>query len=104
MLRNVLSSTGGIQLVTIDIDTQINFTADEFWLSKTIGFDLSHDARNTTAPAFDEIHIGKRIGESFITNFRVSFFHALQGLPHWKFAWRSDFEAVIIESNLNVHE
>ena len=47
MLRNVLSSTGSIQLVTIDIDTQINFTADEFWLSKTIGFDFSHDARNT---------------------------------------------------------
>ena len=28
MLRNVLSSTGSIQLVTIDIDTQINFTAE----------------------------------------------------------------------------
>ena len=54
MLRNVLSSTGGIQLVSIDIDTQINFTADEFWLSKTIGFDLSHDARNTTAPMLNK--------------------------------------------------
>ena len=54
MLRNVLSSTGGIQLVTIDIDTQINFTADKFWISKTIGFDFSHDARNTTAPMLNK--------------------------------------------------
>lgn len=54
MLRNVLSSTGGIQLVTIDIDTQINFTADEFWLSKTIGFDFSHDAWDAAASVFDK--------------------------------------------------
>ena len=54
MLRNVLSSTGGIQLVTIDIDTQINFTADKFWLSKTIGFDFSHDAWYTAAPMLNK--------------------------------------------------
>lgn len=54
MLRNVLNSTGGIQLVMIDIDTQINFTADKFWISKTIGFDFSHDARNTTAPMLNK--------------------------------------------------
>ena len=55
MLRNVLSSTGGAQLISIDIDTQINFAANKFWFSKTIGLDFSHDAWNTAAPVFDEI-------------------------------------------------
>ena len=54
MLRNVLSSTGGIQLVTIDIDTQINFAADKFGLTKTIGLDFSHDAWNTAAPMLNK--------------------------------------------------
>ena len=41
VLRNTLSSSDGVQLVSIDIDTQINFAADKFWITKTIGLDFS---------------------------------------------------------------
>ena len=54
ILRNVLSSAGSIQLGSIDIDTQINFAADKFGLTKTIGLDFSHDAWNTAAPMLNK--------------------------------------------------
>ncbi len=48
----------------------------------------------------NQIHISKRMGEGFIPDFGIAFFHTLHSLPHWQFSRRSDFQSIIIYGNL----
>ena len=44
----------------------------------------------------DQVHVSKRMGKSFISDFRIAFFHTLHRLSHWQLSWRSNFQSVVI--------
>ena len=48
----------------------------------------------------DQVHISKRMGESFISDFGIAFFHTLHSLSHWQLSRRSNFQSVVIYRNL----
>ena len=50
----------------------------------------------------NQVHISKGIGESFISNLGIALFHTLQSLSHRNLTRRCDFQAVIINRNLNI--
>ena len=44
----------------------------------------------------NQVHIGKRMGKGFISDFGIAFFHTLHRLSHWQLSWRSNFQSVVI--------
>ena len=44
----------------------------------------------------NQVHICKRMGDGFISDFGIAFFHTLHRLSHWQLSWRSDFQTVVI--------
>ena len=48
----------------------------------------------------NQLHIGKRISQRFISDFGISFLHTLYGLTHRQLSGRGDFQPVIIYRNL----
>ena len=48
----------------------------------------------------DQIHVSKRMSKSFISDFRIAFFHTLHRLSHWQLSRRSNFQSVVIYRNL----
>ena len=48
----------------------------------------------------DQIHISKRMGNGFISDFGITLFHTLHSLSHWQFSRRSNFQPVVIYRNL----
>ncbi|GFI64610.1 hypothetical protein IMSAG185_00199 [Lachnospiraceae bacterium] len=89
-------------LPSINIDSQIHFTADKFWLPQTRSLHFANNTRNTATPMFNQIHVGKSIGKRLVTNLRIPFFHTLQCLSHGNLAGRSNFQTIIIDCNLRV--
>ena len=73
-------------LTSIDIDTQINFATNKLWLPQSGSFYFFNNPWNTTAPMFNQIHIGKRMCKCFISDFGITFFHTLQSLSHRQFS------------------
>ena len=49
---------------------------------------------------FNQIHICKRMCKSFISYFRITFFHTIYRLSHRQFSGRSNFQAVVIYRHL----
>ena len=48
----------------------------------------------------NQVHISKRMGKGFISDFGITFFHTLYRLSHWQLSWRSNFQSVVIYRNL----
>ena len=44
----------------------------------------------------NQIHVSKRMGKGFISDFGIAFFHTFHSLSHWQLSWRSDFQSVVI--------
>lgn len=44
----------------------------------------------------NQVHISKRMGKGFISDFGIAFFHTLYRLSHWQLSWKSNFQSVVI--------
>ena len=87
-------------LTSINIDTQINLTANELRLPQSGSFYFINNSWNAASPMLDQVHISKCMSKSFISDFGIPFFHTLHRLSHWQLSRRSDFQSVVIYRNL----
>ena len=82
---------GIVNKAIANIDTQINFATNKLRLPQSGSFYFINNSRNATSPMFDQVHISKRMGKGFISDFGIAFFHTLHRLSHWQLSWRSNF-------------
>lgn len=100
--NTLLKKICALHLSSTNIDSKIHFAADKFWLPQTGSLYFSNNTRNAAAPMFDQIHVGKCMGKSLVTNLRILLLHTLQCLSHGNLSRSSDFQPIIIDCNLCV--